>query len=179
MFKTILVHLSGTQTDDATLSTAYQIARLFDGHMVCLRVRPDTSAMLGQAAGAAMAPSVAVAEMLEMLRRKDAEQTEKARRSFDRFVEREDVAGGEVGDRQLVLVGDEAVEAGGAQLACARGQKRALGFREERSGQVDHHGRASRRIEGLPLMSSPGGRLAWLHVTGTGGRRGRSTGSAW
>ena len=80
MFKTILVHLSGTQTDDATLSTAYQIARLFDGHMVCLRVRPDTSAMLGQAAGAAMAPSVAVAEMLEMLRRKDAEQTEKALR---------------------------------------------------------------------------------------------------
>jgi TusA-related sulfurtransferase len=50
MFKTILTHMTGTDCDQPVLTTALQVARLFSGHLECLRVVSDPTALVMQAA---------------------------------------------------------------------------------------------------------------------------------
>lgn len=89
MFKSILVHMTGTEADAAALGTGLQIARLFDGHLECLRVGMDAGALVGMSASVAMAPAGTISNMFKHLRMEDAERTKEARKTFDSFCEAE------------------------------------------------------------------------------------------
>ncbi len=89
MVRTILVHLTGTETDEVVLQTALQIARPFGAHLNCLRTRLGTDARVAAASSAAMASAIAVAETVNVLSRQDVQLTEQARSSFDKFCDRE------------------------------------------------------------------------------------------
>lgn len=92
MFKSILVQVNGTETDEVALATALQAARLFGSHIECLRVRMDTGAMIGMAAGVSMAPAGAIAETFDLLKKDDESFTAQARRTFDDFCRNEGIA---------------------------------------------------------------------------------------
>ena len=85
MIKTVLVHMTGAETDEVALQTALQIVRPFGGHLNCLRTRLDSDARVAVASSVAMASASAVAETVSVLKRKDVLLTEQARRSFDKF----------------------------------------------------------------------------------------------
>jgi len=85
MFKSILVQMTGTETDESALRTAFEIARKFDGHLECLRVRMDSGVMIRLTADAAMAPAGAIADTLKQLKGDDAERTENAQQTFEKF----------------------------------------------------------------------------------------------
>jgi len=83
MYKTILVHVTGAETDRPALATASSIARADAGHINCMKVRMDTGAMIAMASGAAMAPAAAVAETFQLLEDQDVQMTARARQAFD------------------------------------------------------------------------------------------------
>lgn len=91
MFRTVLVHLTGSETDGTALQTALQIVRPFGGHLNCFRTRLGTDAQLA-ASSVAMASAIAVEETVETLRRQDAQLTERARQSFEKFCKNESLA---------------------------------------------------------------------------------------
>jgi hypothetical protein len=90
MFKSVLVHLRGTQSDPAVLSAAQQVARPFAGHLECLHIRPD----LGEIASKAVARTqdgATIGSMFETLRQLSAETASRASSTFARFCSRENI----------------------------------------------------------------------------------------
>jgi nucleotide-binding universal stress UspA family protein len=95
MIKTVLVHLTGAETDEVALQTALQIARPFGGHLNCLHTRLDSDARVAAASSVAMASAIAIAETVSVLKRQDVQLTGHARRSFDKFCDRENIVSSE------------------------------------------------------------------------------------
>src|SRR5690348_418536 len=91
MFKTVLVHLSGTDCDGSALTTALQFATPFAGHLTCLRVAPDPAALIAQAATIDMGTAMVLADTLAAIEKQAAARTSKARASFDQFCGRHDI----------------------------------------------------------------------------------------
>jgi nucleotide-binding universal stress UspA family protein len=89
MFRTVLVHLTGAETDGTALQTALQIVRPFGGHLNCLRTRLGSDARAEAASSVAMASAIAVKETVSVLKRQDERLTEQAKRSFDKFCDDE------------------------------------------------------------------------------------------
>ena len=91
MIKTILVPVTGNQTDDAVFTSALAVARAFDAHIDFLHVRVDAGAMV-----AAMATDGSGTTMVSgLVERIDEEATRRedtARQLFQRFCERERLA---------------------------------------------------------------------------------------
>jgi nucleotide-binding universal stress UspA family protein len=83
MYKSILVHLTGTETDNPALAVAISIARPHGAHLNCLRVRMNAGSMIAMASGVSMAPGLAVAETFSILRDQDVRLTEQARKTFN------------------------------------------------------------------------------------------------
>ena len=87
MFKTILVALTGFDSDKVALQTAFLAGRPFDAHLECLHVRPGPGQMASLLAATDM-PGAIDGEIFEALRQQDEMRTQAARRSFDEFVKR-------------------------------------------------------------------------------------------
>jgi nucleotide-binding universal stress UspA family protein len=92
MIKTILVHLSGTDGDKSTLSTALLVARLFDSHLHCLHVLPDYGAMVSQWVDTEPGTGLVIAQTLARLEAETKERAEQAKRTFAEFCRNEDIA---------------------------------------------------------------------------------------
>ena len=91
MFRTILVHLTGTDCDRAALTTALQIATPSSAHLRCLRVTPDPAALIAQATTIDMGTAMVLADTLDAIQQQASEHTSKARATFDQFCARHDV----------------------------------------------------------------------------------------
>jgi nucleotide-binding universal stress UspA family protein len=91
MFRTILVHLTGTECDGAALTTALQIATPFSAHLTCLRVTPDPAALIAQATTIDMGTAMVLADTLGAIEQQASEHTNKARAIFDQFCGRHDI----------------------------------------------------------------------------------------
>jgi len=85
MFRSILVHLNGTDCDRAVLTSALQIASPFRGHLRCLRVTPDPAALVAQAATIDMGTAMVLADTLSAIEQQSRERTNNARATFDQF----------------------------------------------------------------------------------------------
>jgi nucleotide-binding universal stress UspA family protein len=91
MFKTILTHMTGTDCDQPTLTTALQVARLFSGHLECLRVMADPAALVMQAAQMDLVTSMMLADALTVVEQQNREGTQRARVTLAEFCKREDI----------------------------------------------------------------------------------------
>jgi nucleotide-binding universal stress UspA family protein len=92
MFKTILTHMTGTDCDQEVLTTASQVARLFAGHLECLRVVSDPATLVMQAAQMDLVTSAMLAEALNVVEQQNREGTQQARITLAEFCKREGVA---------------------------------------------------------------------------------------
>ena len=90
--KTILAHLTGSETDETVLVSAHQIGQMIDGHLNCLHIGPDMAALISTAVSTAMAPSEDVSQALQLLKKQDQERTGLARQAFDKFRSAKDLA---------------------------------------------------------------------------------------
>jgi len=91
MFKTVLVHLTGTDVDSTALTTALQIATPFLGHLRCVRVTPDPATLIAQAATIDMGTAMVLADTLGAIEQQSRERTSKARAAFDQFCAGHDI----------------------------------------------------------------------------------------
>jgi hypothetical protein len=92
MFKTILVHLRGTNADRPTLAAAYLFARPFAAHLESLHIRPDFGAMMSRItlAGNDDNPG-AVAEIIEATQRAAAQNAQRAADAHMAFCDKEQI----------------------------------------------------------------------------------------
>ena len=91
MFKTILTHMTGTDCDQPVLTTASQVARLFSGHLECLRVLSDPAALVMQAAQMDMVTSMMLADALNVVEQQNREGTQRARVALAEFCKGENI----------------------------------------------------------------------------------------
>lgn len=93
--KTILASATGGESDAPVFQAALDVARLFSGHIDFLHAKRSAGDLAADMAiGGEAELSVGIIEKLE---EQSAELEEKARGAFDRFVEREGLAGGGAG----------------------------------------------------------------------------------
>jgi nucleotide-binding universal stress UspA family protein len=85
MIKTMLVHVSGTESDAAILSQAAAFAGSQGAHLDCLHVRPGKGDLLNIAASSAIGfgVEVNVGEILVQLEKDEDSRTRKARAAFE------------------------------------------------------------------------------------------------
>jgi len=91
MIKSVLVHVTGTDCDRPVLAAGLDIARLYSGHLECLRVVPDPAALAASAAQLAMGASMVLADTIATIEREAHEKTQRARDIFNDFVSREKI----------------------------------------------------------------------------------------
>ncbi len=91
MFKTILTHMTGTDCDQPVLTMASQVAQLFSGHLECLRVVADSTALVMQAAQMDLVTSTMLADALNVVEQQNREDTRRARVTLAEFCKQEDV----------------------------------------------------------------------------------------
>src|SRR5438445_11901176 len=91
MFKMILTHMTGTDCDQPVLTTASQVARLFSGHLECLRVVADPTALVMQAAQPDLVTSAMLAEALNVVEQQNRDGTQQGRIALADFCKREDI----------------------------------------------------------------------------------------
>jgi nucleotide-binding universal stress UspA family protein len=93
MLKSIFVPTTGYSNDPATLETALAVARVFGGHLDCIHIRPDPSQIFVQAAGYDMgvgaSAAFAVGDIADILQNEGRQQTERARKVYAAFRQRE------------------------------------------------------------------------------------------
>ncbi len=92
MFKTILASLSGNDSDVSVLSTSLRIASGANGHIECLRVRPDPAELIAESAQLVMGAPMILADTIATVEREAASRTAAARANFDRFCRRENIS---------------------------------------------------------------------------------------
>lgn len=93
MFKSILVHVSGSKADKAVLDEAVNIAGLFDAHLECVHVRPGMAQLAQMAAQGALGDSgVNLVDTLRSLQKAGAENARKARETFDAYCKKQGIA---------------------------------------------------------------------------------------
>jgi len=90
MLKTILVAMTGFDSDRVALETAFLAGRPFEAHLQCLHIRPGPGQLVSRIAATDM-PGAINDEVFEALRQEDNTRTEAARRSYDEFRERRGV----------------------------------------------------------------------------------------
>ena len=85
----LLLPLTGTSAGEAALTTALQIARLWDAHLTALHVRVDSrdvAPLAGEGLSGAM-----IEEMMSATERESSDRSDAVRAMFDRFVTEHDV----------------------------------------------------------------------------------------
>ncbi|HXJ01771.1 MAG TPA: universal stress protein [Micropepsaceae bacterium] len=92
MIKTLLVELTGSQTDTATLQTAYLAARLFDARLECLHLSPEWQQVAAQTAMADMTGPVVSEEFFAAFEAEAKAMTWRAHRHFLEFCKHRDIA---------------------------------------------------------------------------------------
>lgn len=92
MFKTILASLSGNDSDISVLSTSLRIAAGANGHIECLRVRPDPTDLIAESAQLVMGAPMLLADTIAAVEREATIRTASARANFDKFCRREDIS---------------------------------------------------------------------------------------
>jgi hypothetical protein len=90
MFKTILVHLMGTERDDDVLAAASLAAQGFAAHLDCLYVQPDPAAFVA-AEATAFGTSAAIVESIRAAREAGEEAARRAVRHFEGFLRSQDI----------------------------------------------------------------------------------------
>ncbi len=91
MIKTILVPVTGDDSDDPALRTAATVARLFTAHLEVIFCRADPTETLVMAGAGDMAAGVVTADLLDDLEKREEARLGRARRTFDEFCRREDI----------------------------------------------------------------------------------------
>jgi nucleotide-binding universal stress UspA family protein len=91
MFRTILTHMTGTDCDQPVLAMASQIARNFSGHLECLRVVADPTALVMQTAQLDLVTSALLADTLDVVELQNRETTQRARVTLAEFCKREGI----------------------------------------------------------------------------------------
>lgn len=89
--KTILAKIDGSENDAAVLESSYLVASLFDSHIACLYVRPDSLQLLMNAAdgiGLAAGALPIAPQVREELLAADKARAETAHHAFDAYCER-------------------------------------------------------------------------------------------
>lgn len=85
----LLLPLTGTSAGEAALTTALQVARLWDAHLTALHVRVDSrdvAPLAGEGLSGAM-----IEEMMSATERESSDRSDAVRAMFDRFVTEHDV----------------------------------------------------------------------------------------
>lgn len=91
MLKTILALLPGTDSDVSVLSTSLRIASGANGHIECLRLRPDAASLIAQSTQIDMGAPMILADTIAAVEQEVTSKTAAARASFDRFCREEDI----------------------------------------------------------------------------------------
>src|SRR5581483_6996517 len=99
MFKSLLVPLTGEKSDGAALDTALAVARLFDGHIEALLVRPDAAQFAMRAAATEMGSPIMTPELMRAFEEQDKRQAAAARKAFDRFLTAHEITSVDIPDR--------------------------------------------------------------------------------
>jgi nucleotide-binding universal stress UspA family protein len=92
MFRKILVSLTGFESDDAALDTAYLVGRLFNAHIHCICARPGPAQVAIGATPFEIGAAMNAAELIADLQKENELRAKNARLSFDRFCKRWDVS---------------------------------------------------------------------------------------
>jgi nucleotide-binding universal stress UspA family protein len=94
MFKTVLAHLTGTDCDPSVLATALNLVRPSAGHVECLRVVPDSAAIMAQAMPfeTGMGMTSVLADVLSTIEQQSGERTKRARLAMSEFCKTRDLA---------------------------------------------------------------------------------------
>jgi nucleotide-binding universal stress UspA family protein len=87
----ILVSLTGFESDDVALDTAYFVARLFDAHLHCICARPGPGQIVVGASPFEIGAAMNAAELIADLQKENELRAKNARLSFDRFCKSWDV----------------------------------------------------------------------------------------
>jgi len=91
MFKTVLVHLSGTDCDQSVLPTALRLVKPLGGHLDCVRVVPDQAALVAQAVQIDLGSAMLLSDTINTIEQHARERTERARATFADFCKRHDL----------------------------------------------------------------------------------------
>jgi nucleotide-binding universal stress UspA family protein len=92
MFKSIFVPVNGGDKDSVALGTALAVARLFDSHLECARVRLTPEFLIWEGDVVDVMGGAVEGELMTHLERQDRERTTKALRNFKKLCEREKIA---------------------------------------------------------------------------------------
>lgn len=90
--KHILVPLSGTTGDSAVLALALLVAQLFDAHLDCVHIVPDTPSMIRRAVSVEMSASMLPADAMRALMKHAEIHGGAARAAFSDFCQSEHIA---------------------------------------------------------------------------------------
>jgi nucleotide-binding universal stress UspA family protein len=85
MFRTILVPLTGFESDGAALDTALLVGRLFDAQVDCICARPGPAQIAIGAAPFEIGAAMNAAELIADLQKENELRTKNARLSFETF----------------------------------------------------------------------------------------------
>ena len=109
----ILVSLTGFDSDDVALDTAYLAARLFEAHLHCICARPGPGQIVIGASPFEIGSAMNAAELIADLQKENELRTKNARHAFDRFCKRWNIGQADGSDRKGVsatwqqITGDE------------------------------------------------------------------------
>jgi len=88
MFKTILVPLTGFDSDNTALDTAYLAGRPFDAHIVCVHVRADPAHLAAKSSVYDLGTGASGAEFFAALEEENDLRSKRARIAFAEFCQR-------------------------------------------------------------------------------------------
>jgi nucleotide-binding universal stress UspA family protein len=91
MLRSILVSLTGFESDTPALETAYLVARLFNSHIHCICARPGPAQVIAGATPFDIGGVMNAAELIADLKKENELRTKNARLSFDGFCKKRDV----------------------------------------------------------------------------------------
>ncbi len=85
MFKNVLTHLSGTDCDQSVLATALRIAAADNAHIEALRLIPDPSELIAEAAQIDMGGWMIISDTVTAIEKEAAERTKAAQSNLAAF----------------------------------------------------------------------------------------------
>jgi nucleotide-binding universal stress UspA family protein len=91
MFKTILVPVNGGPDDQSALDAAFAVARLFNSHLHCVRVRPNPAGLLWEGELMDVAAGALTGHLMKELNAKASNRTKQALDHVKAFCDREKI----------------------------------------------------------------------------------------
>lgn len=91
MIRTVLVPLSGTDCDDAALTTATRVFSGGRGHIECLRLNPDPAQIIAECAQVDMGGWMIASDTVAAIEKEAQERTRTAQAALAAFRKREDI----------------------------------------------------------------------------------------